>query len=112
LKLQITVRAYNPEVRKLLLAGIERIAKAEAAAARAPKEPLMKISESQDATYNDPALVQRLSAALGSISAPTNVKETRPEMVAEDFGEFGRAAGAPSILWRWARRSPRSSRRR
>jgi len=99
-KLQITVRAYNPEVRKLLLAGIERIAKAEAAAARAPKEPLMKISESQDATYNDPALVQRLSAALGKQLGADNVKETRPEMVAEDFGEFGRAAGAPSILWR------------
>jgi len=99
-KLQITVRTFNPEVRKLLLSGIERIAKAEAAAARAPKEPLVKFSEAQDPTYNDPALTGRLSAALGKQLGSDNVREARPEMVAEDFGEFGKAAGAPSVLLR------------
>ena len=29
-----------------------------------------------------------------------NVVEGRPEMVAEDFGEFGKAAGVPSVLLR------------
>jgi len=99
-KLQITVRAYSPEVRKLLLSGIERIAKAEAAAAQAPKEPWMKVSEAQDATYNDPPLAHRLSAALARQLGADNVREARPEMVAEDFGELGRAAGAPSNLFR------------
>jgi len=94
------VRTFNPEVRKLLLSGIERIAKAEAAAARAPKEPLVKFSEAQDPTYNDPALTGRLSAALGKQLGSDNVREARPEMVAEDFGEFGKAAGAPSVLLR------------
>ena len=43
-KLELTVRSYKPEVQKQLLAAIERIAKAEAAAARAPKEPLSSSS--------------------------------------------------------------------
>jgi len=99
-KLQITVRTYNPTVRKQLLAGIARIAKAEAASANAPREPELKISESQDATYNDPALARRLEAALARRLGKANVVEGKPEMVAEDFGELGKAAGAPSVLIR------------
>jgi len=99
-KLQITLRTFNPEVRKLLLSGIERLAKAEAAAARAPKEPEVKVSESQDSTYNDPALTKRLAAALARQLGAGNVQEIRPEMVAEDFGEFGKAAGVPSVQLR------------
>ncbi len=99
-KLQLTVRSFNPAVRTLLLDGIARIAKAEAAAARAPKEPELKFSEHQDPTYNDPEVVSRLRAALGKQIGAENVQEARPEMVAEDFGEFGKAAGAPSVLLR------------
>jgi amidohydrolase len=99
-KLQLTVRAYKPEVRKLLLEGIERIAKAEALSARAPKEPLIKVSEAQDPTYNDPALTKRLTAAIGKQIGAQNVLEIKPEMVAEDFGEFGKAAGIPSAQLR------------
>jgi len=99
-KLQITLRTFNPEVRKLLLSGIERTAKAEAAAARAPKEPVVKVSESQDSTYNDPALTKRLAAVLAKQLGAENVQEIRPEMVAEDFGEFGKAAGVPSVQLR------------
>jgi hippurate hydrolase len=99
-KLQITIRSFNPEVRKQLLSGIERIAKSEAASARAPKEPLVKFSEAQDATYNDPALTKRLADTLVKQLGAANVQEARPEMVAEDFGEFGKAAGVPSVLLR------------
>jgi len=99
-KLQITVRTYNPAVRKQLLAGIARIAKAEAVAANAPREPEIKISDSQDSTYNDPALSRRLAAALERRLGKANVVEGKPEMVSEDFGELGKAAGAPSVLIR------------
>ena len=99
-KLQLTVRTFKPEVRKLMLDGIERIAKAESAAALSPKEPLVKFSESQSATYNDPAVTRRLAAMLSRELGADNVKEAQPEMVAEDFGEFGKAAGVPSVLFR------------
>ncbi len=100
MKLQLTVRSFKPEVRKLLLDGIQRIAKAEAAAALAPKEPEFKFSEAQASTYNDPVVTQRLATMLKRELGADNVQEARPEMVAEDFGEFGKAAGVPSVLLR------------
>jgi len=95
-KLQITVRSYKPEVREKLLAGIERIAKAEAAAARAPREPEMKIIESTPATYNDPALTARVMAALGAALGPENLTQPPAEMGSEDFSEFVNA-GVPGV---------------
>jgi hippurate hydrolase len=97
-RLQLTVRTYAPAVRKQLLEGIARIARAEAAAANAPREPALTISQSQDAMYNDPALSRRLRNAFARAFGEGAIGEGRPMMVAEDFGEFGHAAGAPSVL--------------
>jgi amidohydrolase len=97
-KLQLTVRSYKEEVRKRVLAAIERITKAEAAAANAPREPLVKVSEGNNATYNDPALAKRLSEAFVAAFGSARVTETTPIMGGEDFGEFGKAAGCPSVL--------------
>jgi amidohydrolase len=98
--LQITVRSYTPEVRKLLLDGIVRIAKAEAAASLAPRDPEVRFSEPANATYNDPALTRRLATMLARELGPDNISEGKPEMIAEDFGEFGRAANIPSVMLR------------
>ena len=65
-KLQLTVRTYKPEVRKRVLASIERVAKGEAMAGGAPKEPLVKVTPAANATYNDPELTKRLVATLRS----------------------------------------------
>ena len=54
-ELGITVRSYKPEVRKQVLAAIERITKAEAIAAGATREPKIDHYEATDAVYNDPA---------------------------------------------------------
>ena len=98
--LQLTVRSYKPEVRKHLLEGIGRIAKAEAAAAGAPKEPVVSIAESTNATYNEPKLIDRLASALSTQLGAANVVDVDPVMGAEDFGEYGRAAGTPSaFIW-------------
>ena len=98
--LQITVRSFSPETRKLLLDGIVRISKAESMAARSPKEPEIKFSQAQDATYNDPATTRRLAAAIAKQLGEANVVEGKPETVAEDFGEFGKAAKIPSVQLR------------
>jgi len=95
-KLQLTVRSYKPEVREKLLAGIERIAKAEALAGRSPKEPEMKIIESTPALYNDPALTEKVLSALGAAIGPENVTRPPAEMGSEDFSEFV-AAGVPGV---------------
>jgi metal-dependent amidase/aminoacylase/carboxypeptidase family protein len=41
-RLLLTVRTYRPAVRKRILSAIERIAKAEALAGGAPREPLIE----------------------------------------------------------------------
>ena len=97
-KLQLTVRSYKAEVRMHLLASIERIAKAEALAGGAPREPLVKITPGANATYNDPELTKRLVATLRDTLGPSNVVEMPPKMGSEDFSEFG-AAGVPATMF-------------
>jgi hippurate hydrolase len=97
-RLQLTVRSYAPAVRKQLLDGIVRIVKAEATAGHSPREPLIAFSEGQDALYNDPAFTRRLVAAIGKGLGPDNVVAGKAVMGAEDFGEFGKAAGIPSAM--------------
>ncbi|RYZ44374.1 MAG: M20/M25/M40 family metallo-hydrolase, partial [Myxococcaceae bacterium] len=96
-RLQITVRTYKPEVRKALLAGIERIAKAEAMASGAPRPPDVKVTEGTPATFNDPALTTRLVGAVGKVLGEKNLSEAPPNMGGEDFSEYG-SAGVPSVM--------------
>jgi amidohydrolase len=98
-KLQLTVRSYKDEVRKHLLEAIARIAKAEAAAAGAPKEPKVEVIDGTPATYNDPALTKRLSEMLARTLGPSRLEERQPVMGAEDFSEYGRAGVPAVILW-------------
>ena len=97
--LHLTVRSYKPEVRQRLLAAIERIAKAEALAAAAPREPEVKVLEGTASTYNDPALSKRVAGALAAAFGEERVIEAPPIMAGEDFGEFGKAAKAPSFMF-------------
>ena len=97
-KLLITVRTFKDDVRKRILASIDRIAKAEALAAGAAKPPKMEITEGTNSMYNDPALTRRISAALARTLGSSNVEEGESTMGAEDFSEFGRA-GIPSLQY-------------
>ncbi len=95
--LQLTVRTYKKEVQERVLAAIDRIARAEAAAAGAPRPPSVRIEKGYVALYNDPVLTRRVAGALSAAFGARRVVELPPVMGAEDFGDFGRAAGAPSL---------------
>jgi len=97
-KLQLTVRSYKDDVRKRLLAGIERIAKAEAAGAGAPKPPTMVVSEGTPALKNDPALTRRIAAVFERAFGKDNVVQGEPTMGGEDFSEFA-LTGVPSLQY-------------
>ncbi len=97
-ELLLTVRAFRPEVHKQILAAIARIAKAEAAAAGAPQEPKIETTEGLRFTTNDPQLAARLQAALAPVMGEKNILTDQRRMVSEDFGEFGHAAGIPSVM--------------
>jgi len=96
-KLQLTVRTFNPQNRKRLLASIERVAKAEAMAANAPHDPIVKVTLGTDAVYNDPQLTNRLAATLRKALGPENVVEMSAKMTSEDFSQYG-LAGVPAVL--------------
>ena len=100
-KLELTVRSYKEDVRARLLAAIARVVKAEAAAAAAPKEPLVEHhqGESIGALYNDPALTKRLVEALGRGLGAARLEERPPVMGGEDFGEYGRAGVPLTMFW-------------
>lgn len=98
-RLQLTVRAYKDEVRDRLLASIARVARAEAAAGGAVKEPLVTHAEGTPVTVNDRELVRRLVPAIQRQLGEANVVETPPVMGAEDFSEYGRAGARAAILW-------------
>jgi len=91
--LLLTVRTFRPEVRKRVLASIERVAKGIAMAAGIPEDraPIVEVvrAESAESTYNDPALTERLARALKAGMGATNVVQIDPLMVSEDFGRFG-----------------------
>jgi amidohydrolase len=101
--LQITVRAYKEEVRKRVLASIERITKGIALAAGIPDDraPIVKFSETQvtSATYNEPQLTERLAAVFAGSLGQENVVKLPPVMMSEDFGYLSLEQKIPATLF-------------
>ena len=114
-ELGITVRSYKPDVRKQVLAAIERITKAEANAAGATQEPKIEHYEATDAVYNDPALAQRLQGVLESALGKDQRGGRRP---GNGFGGFFffHGPGCAVVLlqpgWSGSRRSMPKRKRR
>ena len=96
-KLLLTVRTFNPEARKRLLAAMEREAKGEAVAANAPKEPLVEVKAGTDAVYNEPELTRQMVALLRTALGPKNVVEMPAKMTSEDFSQYG-LTGVRAVL--------------
>jgi hippurate hydrolase len=100
--LQLTVRTYKAEVRKHILASIERIVNGVAAMAGIPADraPTVKVSEGTGSTYNDPQLVDRLVVAFKQALGEDNVVKVPPIMASEDFGNFSLDQKIPTtIFW-------------
>ena len=99
--LQLTVRAYKEEVRKRVLASIERITKGMAMAAGIPEDraPIVKFSDTQFTTalYNDPQLTERLATAFAKALGQDNVVKLPPVMMSEDFGSLSLDQKIPAV---------------
>lgn len=91
--LQLTVRAYKEEVSKKILAALERLTRGIAVASGMPIDlaPAVKVKEAEfaPATYNDPALTDRLAETFRKTLGAENVVELASLMGSEDFGLFG-----------------------
>jgi amidohydrolase len=95
-ELGISVRSYDERVRAHMLAAIERIARAEAAASGATREPEVRVFDSFPPVVNDDAGVQRTRPALAAVAPVVD-----PGLVtgSEDVGLFATEAAAPCVFW-------------
>jgi amidohydrolase len=92
-KLGLSVRFLDEDVRKSIFEDIQRTANGIALIAGVPEDrkPLVEavIPRMTTITYNDPALTTRVRAALVTAVGDENVVNLDPVMVSEDFGRFG-----------------------
>jgi hippurate hydrolase len=103
-KLQLTVRSYKPEVRRLLLDSIRQTTLETARSAGFPPElePIVGIREEEytPSTYNDPEFVEHLSRVFTETFGEENVATMEPVMGGEDFSRFALEGEIPiAIFW-------------
>jgi amidohydrolase len=99
--LQLTVRTYKEDVRKHILASIERIVKGVAMTAGIPEDraPIVKVAEGTGSMYNDPQLIERLAGVFKQVLGEENVVKVPPIMASEDFGYFSLDHKIPTTLF-------------
>ncbi|HYU34291.1 MAG TPA: amidohydrolase [Thermoanaerobaculia bacterium] len=104
-KLALSVRALDDDGRDRLIRAIERTARGIAEAAGVPEDrlPVVQVSDTEvvPATYNDPALAERLEKVFTALLGPGNVVRTGPSLAADDFANLERLDGRriPSLLF-------------
>src|SRR5437879_3671528 len=97
--IKLNVRTFDEDVRKRVLAAIERIVNAEAEASRAPKKPEITPLDRYAFVKNDPEATKRAVDAFRSYFPADRVKDTQPTTASEDFGSFGTEWQVPSVFW-------------
>ena len=97
--IKLNVRTFDENVRQHVLAAIDRIVKAEAAASGASRPPEITSLDHYPLVRNDPAASQRVSDAFRRHFSADRVHETGPTSASEDFGSFGGEWHVPSVFW-------------
>lgn len=97
--IKLNVRTFDEGVRKRVLAAIERIVNAEAAASGAPKPPEITPLDRYALVVNDADAAQRVATAFRAHFSAANVHDTGPTTASEDFGSFGAQWHVPSAFW-------------
>ena len=97
--IKLNVRTFDVDVRERVLAAIERIVNAEAAASGAPRPPEITTLDSYPLNVNDPEATKRVADAFRRHFPADRVRITGPAPASEDFGSFGTEWRAPSVFW-------------
>jgi len=97
--IKLNVRTFDETVRKHVLDAIARIARAEAAASGAPREPEITPLDRYPLNVNNKEASDRVAAALRAYFGADRVRHTGPAPASEDFGCFGTAWDVPSVYW-------------
>jgi amidohydrolase len=97
--IKLNVRTFDEGVRTRVLAAIERIVHAEAAASGALQPPEITPLDRYALVRNDPDATRRVVDAFRQHFPADRLYETQPTSASEDFGCFGAAWHAPSVFW-------------
>jgi amidohydrolase len=97
--IKLNVRTFDEGVRKRVLAAIERIVNAEAAASGAPRPPEITTLDRYPLNVNDPEASARVANAFRRYFPADRVRHTGAAPASEDFGSFGTEWRAPSVFW-------------
>ena len=97
--LKLNVRSFDAGVRRRVLAAIERIVNAEAAASGAPRPPEFTTLDTYPLGVNDADASERVAAAFRRHFSAERVRATGPSSASEDFGSFGTEWHVPSVFW-------------
>jgi len=97
--IKLNLRTFDENVRKRILAAIERIVNAEAAASGAPKPPEITPLDRYSLVRNDSEATRKVVDAFRQNFPEGSVEQTEPTMASEDFGCFGMEWHAPSVYW-------------
>src|SRR5690349_19139691 len=97
--IKLNVRTFDAGVRKRVLAAIERIVNAEAAASGAPRPPEITSLDHYPLNVNDKHASDRVAEAFRAHFPPDRVVHTGPAPASEDFGCFGTEWHVPSVFW-------------
>lgn len=98
-ELGLSLRSFTEPVRQRLLAAVDRVVRAEAAASGAPREPEVLHTGAFPVLVNDEAATARTMAAFRAEFGADRVVDPGPVSGSEDVGLLATAAGAPLVYW-------------
>ncbi|MFJ4970997.1 amidohydrolase [Streptomyces sp. NPDC088755] len=97
-ELSLTARAFTESALDRLLAAAERVVRAQAAAAGAPRDPDLTVTARSPALLPDAALTAAVRRAHEASLGPDRVLDASPATATEDFPHFA-AGGVPTAYW-------------
>ncbi|OAN41201.1 amidohydrolase [Microbacterium sp. H83] len=100
-KLELSLRYPNDEMRDRVLASVERIVRAEAAASGAEREPEIRTDHTLPPTINDADATARVTSALQRVLGESSVVDPGMFTGSEDVSWFARDTGVPLVFWFW-----------
>jgi len=98
-QLLLNLRTYDTDVRRRVIAGLERIVRGECEAAGSPKEPEFEYYDQFPLTQNAEETTEKITEVFREHLGPDVVQEARPATASEDFSELPDAFGVPYVYW-------------
>lgn len=100
-KLELSLRYPDDAARERVMAKVERIVRAEAAASGAETDPTITVDHTLPPTINDHTATARLTSAFVREFGEGSVVDPGMFTGSEDVSWFAREAGVPLVFWFW-----------